>query len=376
MSELAKFAAQRLQRSEPLGEHPSADLLAAFAEQVLAADEREELLAHLAACDNCRSVVWCALPESETAQHVVVSTPSRGWSWSLGWRWAGVAAGIVVIAGVAVLFRGGPGPGGERVASARKAPAVTQKRDMQATFDKEAAPAPAPEARLDDRNTPAKVATGAPMQAKDMKQKAEPVSRESKSANEVAAEKMLAKSAGEVEPRSAAPSAPAGAPAAPSAQVAPSASGISGGVAALAARSAPASTAETGVVVASNIPARALGKKKLAPPTRWMLSNNGGLLRSTDAGKNWQAVPFAGNVNFRAIAVIGPNVWVGGQGGALYYSPDDGNQWQRQSPSAEGVELTEEITALTFSDAQHGSLTTADGQTWVTSDGGHSWQKQ
>ena len=364
MSELSKFAAQRLQRSEPLGEHPSADLLTAFAEQVLAADEREKLLAHLAACDNCRSVVWCALPESEAAQPVVVSAPSRGWSWSLGWRWAGVAAGIVVIAGVAMLFRGGPGPAGERVALAPEAPAVSQKRDMQATFDKEAAPAPAPEARLDARNAPAKVATGASLHAKDMKQKAEPVSRQSESANEVAAGRMLAKSADEVSPSVAAPSA-APAPVAPSAN------------AALAAKTAPASIAQAGgVVIASNIPARAMGKKKLAPPTRWMLSNNGGLLRSTDAGKNWQAVPFQGNVAFRAIAVIGPNVWVGGQGGALYYSPDGGNQWQRQSPSAEGVELTEDITALTFSDAQHGSLNTADGQTWATSDGGHSWQKQ
>jgi hypothetical protein len=117
VSELSKFAAQRLRASDPPGEHPSADLLAAFAEQALAAQEREKLLAHLAACDNCRAVVWCALPESEAPQQVLA--PSHGWSWSLAWRWAGVAAGIVVIAGVAVLFRGGPGPPEERVASAR-----------------------------------------------------------------------------------------------------------------------------------------------------------------------------------------------------------------------------------------------------------------
>ncbi|HKW67012.1 MAG TPA: YCF48-related protein, partial [Terriglobales bacterium] len=162
--------------------------------------------------------------------------------------------------------------------------------------------------------------------------------------------------------------APAPAPIAPSAAPAPSA--------ALAAKTAPASTAQAGVMVASNMLARAEGKKKLAPPTRWMLSKDGALLRSTDAGKNWQAVPFAGNVTFRAIAVIGPKVWVAGQGGALYYSPDDGNQWQSLTPSANGAALTEDITGLTFSDAQHGNLTTASGQTWTTSDGGRSWQKQ
>jgi photosynthesis system II assembly factor YCF48-like protein/putative zinc finger protein len=373
VSELPKFAALRLRASEPPGEHPSADLLAAFAERVLAGEEREKLLAHLAVCDNCRAVVWCAMPESEAAQPVVLGAPSRGWSWSSAWRWASVAAGIVVLAGVAALFRGGPGPAGERVATARKAPAVTQKRDVQTTFDKEAAPVPSPEARLDVRNAPAKVATGARLQAKDMKQKAEPVSRQSESVNEVTAGKTLAKSANEVSPNVAvpAPSAPAAAPAAPS-----SASGISGGVAALAAKGVPASAAEADVMVASNIPARALGKKKLAPPTRWMLSKDGDLLRSTDAGKNWQAVPFAGNATFRAVAVIGPNVWVGGQGGALYYSADDGSQWQRLTPSADGATLIQDITALTFSDAQHGSLTTAGRQTWTTSDGGRSWQKQ
>ena len=366
MSELSKFAAQRLRASNPPGEHPSADVLAAFAEQALATEEREKLLAHLAACDDCRAVVWYAIPESEAAQPVLISAPSRGWS--SAWRWAGVAAGIVVIAGVAILFRGGPGPAGERVASAPKPPAVTQKPDMQAAFDKEAAPAPSPEARLDARNAPpAKVATRARLQAKDMKQKAEAVSRQSGSENEVAAEKMMAKSADEI---SSSTGAPAPAPAVPSANAAPAPS------AALAAKTAPASTAQAGVMVASNMSARAEGKKKLAPPTRWMLSKDGGLLRSTDAGKNWQAVPFAGNVTFRAVAVIGPNVWVGGQSGALYYSPDDGNQWQSLTPSADGAALREDITGLAFSDAQHGSLTTASGQTWTTSDGGHSWHKQ
>lgn len=367
MSELSKFAAQRLRASNPPGEHPSADLLAAFAEQALAAGEREQLVAHLAACDNCRAVVWLALPENEVAQQVLVSAPSRAWSWSAAWRWAGVAAGIVVIAGVAALFRGGPGPAGGRVTSARKAPITDQKRDTSAAFDKEAAPTPSQEARLDVRTAPAKVAIGGRLQAKDMKQKSEPASREAGPGNEVAAEKTMAKSADEI---SSSTGAPAPAPAVPAANAAPAAS------AALAAKTAPASTAQAGVMVASNISARAEGKKKLAPPTRWMLSKGGDLLRSTDAGKNWQAVPFAGNATLRAIAVIGPNVWVAGQGGALYYSPDDGNQWQSLTPSANGAALTEDITALNFSDAQNGSLNTASGQTWTTSDGGRSWHKQ
>jgi hypothetical protein len=367
VSELSKFTAQRLRASNPPGEHPSADLLAAFAEQALAAREREQLLAHLAACDNCRVVVWLALPESEAAQQVLVSAPSRAWSWSSAWRWAGIVAGIVVIGGVAMLFRGGPGPAGERVASAPKAPILNQKRDTAAALDKAVSPSRSRQARLDVRTAPAKIGIGGRLQAKDMKQKSEPVSGEAKSANNIEAEGTLAKSADEV---SSTTGAPAAAPAAPSGNAAPAES------AALAAKTAPASAAQAGVMIASNMSARAEGKKKLAPPTRWMLSKDGDLLRSTDAGKNWQAVPFAGNAAFRAIAVIGSNVWVGGQGGALFYSPDAGSQWQSLTPSANGSALTEDITGLTFSDAQRGSLTTADGQTWTTSDGGRSWRKQ
>ena len=117
-----------------------------------------------------------------------------------------------------------------------------------------------------------------------------------------------------------------------------------------------------------------MGKKKLAPPTRWMLSPQGALLRSTDAGQSWQAVPFAGNVVFQTVAVVGPRVWAGGKGGALYYSPDGGSQWTRLGPAATAP-LNQDLRALTFTDGQHGTLITADGQTWATSDSGHSWQK-
>ena len=365
MSELPKIVLQRLRASAIQGEHPSADLLAAFAEQGLAGAEREKLLAHLAACEQCREVVWFAMPEGEAEMQVVVRG-GRNWIWSSSWRWAGIAAGIVVIAGVAILFRGGPGPAGEKVASAPQPPAAALKRDTQA-FDIKV-PAPSREANLEARNALPKTATGERLQAKDMRRKAMPLSGESVAANKIAAQstpdRLADGSSGNTAELAA--SAPAASTVAP----APNAT------ASLAAKTAPASAAEPGVMIASNTAARALGKKKLAPPTRWMLSADGALLRSTDAGKNWQMVPFEGNVIFHAVAVVGPRVWVGGQGGALYYSSDDGSQWQRLTPSAAGVALSEDITNLAFQDALHGSLTTAGSQSWTTSDGGHSWQKQ
>ncbi len=376
MSELPKFVLQRLAASTVPAEHPGADLLAAFAEQSLSATEREQLLVHLASCDQCRAVVWCALPESEGSQ--VVTAAVRGRSWSTAWRWVGVAAGIVVIAGVAVLFRGGPGPAAEKAAAPKPAPVVAQQHETAVPEAKQPASVPSPEIRLQASNAPAKAVTGtrfdkqaapreAGLMAKTEAPKETPANAKA-AQNQMGGVAELAKSSDEIalkdEARASAAPAPAPAP------LPPAANALS------AAKTAPASTAVAGVMIASNINARDMGKKKLAPPTRWMLSPPGALLRSTDAGRNWQTVPFAGNAVFHAVAVVGPNVWVGGQGGALYYSSDDGTRWQRLTLSADDAALAQDITALSFSDAQHGSLTTAAGQTWTTADGGRSWQKQ
>lgn len=371
MSELPKPVLQRLRTSATSGEHPAADLLAAFAEQSLLGAERERLLAHLAACEPCRAAVWHALPENE-AEQTVITSPGSGWRWSSAWQWAGVAAGIVVLAGVAALFRGGPGPAGEKTASAPQAPVVAQQHSAPASEVKGNAATPSQEAKL-DRNAPAKTATRARLDkpaaarpetsllAKNQPLRESAPSARQMAANELPAPSAPAKSADEIARKD-------------EARV-PAANAVSA-TAGSAAKTAPASTTVAGVMIASNIGARDLGKKKLAPPTRWMLSPDGALLRSTDAGKNWQGVPFTGNAVFHAVAVVGPRVWVGGQGGALYYSADDGSQWQRLSPSADGVPLSDDISSLSFRDGQNGTLTTAGGQTLNTSDGGQSWQKQ
>jgi hypothetical protein len=311
VTELPKTVLHRLAALPP-AEHPAADLLAALVERQLSSPERKAMLAHLAVCPDCREIVWHSLPEEEAALAVAPGSAARK-LWVPVWRWAGLAAAVVVIAVVAVVYRGGPGPAGQQMA--KVAPA---------------APAPARQtAQLDDQ--PAR------LQAQNEAPKPSPPAAERRDSM-----KALAKS-----------------------EVAlPAASGP-----------VPASAKDAGVTIASAATNLAMGKKKLAPPTLWMLSSYGRLLRSTDSGKNWQAVPFAGNPVFRAVAVVGPKVWVGGVGGALYYSSDDGSQWTRLAPSG-GVHLNEDIRALIFQDSRHGNLTTASGQSWTSSDGGHSWQKQ
>ncbi|HEU5335592.1 MAG TPA: YCF48-related protein [Terriglobales bacterium] len=339
MSELPKIVLQRLANPGG-GEHPTPDLLAAFFERQLGQAEREKLLAHLAACGECREVLWHAVPAAET-QPAVVSVAGHVWWRIPGWRWAGAAAAVLVIASVGFFYRGGPGAagmvgGGSGAVAEKSAPS-------SATAVRTPAPLPSPGAAADLR------ASNSPKDSNARQGSAAKLAPETDQAQAVARSSSSATLSG------ASGAAPA------------STAKISG--------PAPASTANAGVMIASGIMAPAMGKKKLAPPTRWMLSPAGALLRSTDAGQSWQAVPFVGDVVFQTVAVVGPRVWAGGKGGALYYSPDGGSQWTRLGPAAPAP-LNQDIRALIFTDGQHGSLTTADGQTWATSDSGRSWQKQ
>jgi len=53
------------QASAPAQAHPNADVLTAFAEQALAASERDGVLEHLARCGDCRELIALALPPAE-----------------------------------------------------------------------------------------------------------------------------------------------------------------------------------------------------------------------------------------------------------------------------------------------------------------------
>ncbi|MGA8620243.1 MAG: YCF48-related protein [Candidatus Sulfotelmatobacter sp.] len=149
------------------------------------------------------------------------------------------------------------------------------------------------------------------------------------------------------------------------------------------------------------VPHTALGASPL-----WAINRNGGLQRSFDGGKVWedvnispvfsagsmqmanstkyrdekvkkidkaQSAPFVG---FRAVAAIDPEVWAGGSGAMLFHSIDSGTHWTQVLPSQMGAALTGDITAIEFSDPQHGRVATSAGELWITADDGQSWTKQ
>ena len=153
--------------------HPDAESLNAFAEQALAADERERMVAHLAVCGRCREVVFLA--QEGIVEPALVAAPARlvepgTWFRSRRLLWVPVgalAAGITVAyvlhvrhSGPAIQTAqmvneaapavGAPQPtptvGAMRSAESaeakkKAAPAFTQKRQVVAT-DESATPPP------------------------------------------------------------------------------------------------------------------------------------------------------------------------------------------------------------------------------------------
>lgn len=94
--------------------HPDADKLSAFLEQALPAHEREDVLAHLALCRNCRETVAMALPPAEEmeksalaaasiAQEVSVIAAARTAAPERRRRWMSWTIGVPAAAAVAAL---------------------------------------------------------------------------------------------------------------------------------------------------------------------------------------------------------------------------------------------------------------------------------
>jgi len=102
MPSLPKIVRQRLPGPTSASDlHPDADLLTAFAEQLLQDGERARVTDHLAGCGDCREIVALALPVIEDTTTGVRPAPILRTGWFL--RWGVVAAGITLAASVGVV---------------------------------------------------------------------------------------------------------------------------------------------------------------------------------------------------------------------------------------------------------------------------------
>ncbi len=84
------------------GQHPDADQLSSFIEQALPAHERDDVLAHLSVCAECRAVVALAMPEEE---EIAAPAPElRRRPWFAGWMVFVPAAAAVAALALFVFY--------------------------------------------------------------------------------------------------------------------------------------------------------------------------------------------------------------------------------------------------------------------------------
>ena len=386
MSDIPKFVKSRLRDAASADHHPDPNLLTAFAEQALRPRERENLLNHLAACADCRELFALALPEASVVPASVAAS-STWFRWPV-LRWAAAGACVVVV-GAAISLRFGQHP------VMREAQPAANVLALQ----KSAAAVPEPQKKL-----ALKLDAQAPAATNLMAKRADQFVALDRKASVA-----LRQPASPVSEMAAAAPAPVPAPETGKVENVPAsepretvtvaaADTTPSNQTSLADKSAPrdevdqvisgkAKDAEesklqarpsiaTGALVASRNLAKAemVNQFGTAVVPRWRVSSDGILQRSLDSGQTWQAVTVAEGVTFRAVASIAADVWAGGASGILYHSSDSGRNWTQTKPADNGKPLTADITAIAFTDLQHGQLTTLTGETWTTTDNGQSWR--
>ncbi len=384
MPQLPKSVIERMKSQPGAQGHPDANLLAAFTEQALTGRERDYVLAHLAACAECRATVSLAQPEIE-AEQTVVSVPWYQRPQIFAWS----AAVATLVVGAALLVNYGdrrqPAPARQVVTSDSATVAAKQKgelaqqanpQDVGATVEQKATAKPytknaqnavvAPSQKLKVANDEiAKKDIGHPLMNAPAAAKPE-AKRGIAAGDEKAA-------AGLHEQAVAAPPPPQATSAANAALAREQPSSTTESVAVQSeARAAQPAAGVVGGVVSRPSKTKAAELAKVSTVTRWSISDAGQLQRSSDSGLTWQPVAVAGGGSFRAVAVVGTDVWAGGAGAILYHTSDDGATWTRQQLP----ETTATITSISFSDTIRGTARTADGASFATSDAGAHWARQ
>jgi photosynthesis system II assembly factor YCF48-like protein len=385
---LAKLVAGRLKEQVP-GPHPDPELLAAFAGHALPDADRGKLLQHLGACSDCREILYLAMPDSAEAQRILSFKPKPLPRFALRW---GTLAASVAIAGIFFVT------GRHRIAttpqqkstSASYAPSSAQiaKEKRPAELDELRDGRVMRETRTETKTRPAakhmtaKLQAGLTFDQSEQVHFTAPVVRANRDDSKQDASRRKDKAAattisGLVNSKSVTNAVTLDTPKSANESV----EGSSESVAVAEPKQATAelqlkksvggmNRAESAAKVAGGADALALA----AP--QWTLSGNGEIQRSTDAGETWQKVAVASGTVFRALSAVGTHVWAGGSAGVLYHSADSGQTWIRVEPVSDGHKLTADVTHIDFAEALNGTLNTASGEVWSTSDGGQSWHRK
>jgi photosystem II stability/assembly factor-like uncharacterized protein len=115
---------------------------------------------------------------------------------------------------------------------------------------------------------------------------------------------------------------------------------------------------------------RAPADKSLARP-HWRINAQGQVERAFGEGP-WTPVMSNVAARMRVVSVFGGEVWVGGEKSLVFRSADGGESWNPVLlPGKGGMEHT--ILHIRFGSGEEIRIEAADGTTWVSADGGTTW---
>ena len=370
---IPKSARDALASQGPAGQHPSADLLNGYVEQSLSAAEKAGVMQHLAVCEDCREVVFLASAAAEEPAVTPVAGPGRSWR---GWKWAVPAAAVLALASSILVER--------REASTPPRPAATQTANNQGgTLP--SPPVPSQTTEVNEGPT-SEMATNLTRQTEPTAQSRAAVGggKKSSAPDQVApAAGMTAETSSEEREALAELTKPT-----PSAVTTAAVTDNAD-----AASSAAASPLQTAVGQRPATALGALGRSNFAGANKTVFGVTSGNLLATAPHSLWRITPeghlehLQGDgtwtraladqpVAFRTVAVVGNDVWAGGNDGALFHSVDSGEHWTQVVPSADGHAETSAVVSIRFATISQGSIGTEAGTRWTTSDRGQTWNKQ
>ena len=377
-----------LAREAAPADHPSADVLAAFVERALVEGEKQLVTDHLARCAECREVVFLTSDATEEEvqepagklvaaaalgeqDHPVVEQAAASirrpvaaakprWRSTSKWVWAVPVAAMFLLGAGYLLRKSYVAAPAVREIASKTVPEKASGRPEQLPEATPTPPAPAAKGR------PKMAPATTPPAQKAPTVNADVIAMNSAAPAPAGRATVQLKSA-PPQPSPEAPVIAIGGAVAGTAPIAPRANGF-----------AP-TTGETDrqyrAADSLNLSVnRALaGAVRTAHPG-WRVTLQGHLEHLMSEG--WSRVLADQTSAFRAVSVIGNDVWAGGNDGMLFHSGDGGVHWNRLSiPSASGTE-TVTIVSIRFDDAQHSVVVAGIGASYSTTDGGVTWTKQ
>jgi hypothetical protein len=325
-----------------------AETVAAWVDGGLAGAALEDAQVHVADCARCQTLVGTLARISPAGP----ARQARPWSWTASLKWL---VPLTAAAAAIALWVAVPRDRFERVAGPEQL-----GQAQTAIIERQAAETKAPEpAQLDSRTPPpvirSKEAIQSPTvvagQAESELAKSD-VAKDSVARNDVPS-RLEAENLKEAQVP-AALAAPAAASAPPVTAEKAGAMARSAARVAGAAAGAPADVARIEIVSPN-------------PSVRWRIA--GAVVeRSTNGGSTWEAVPTGVAAELTAGAAPSLTVcWLVGRGGVVLRSID-GLSWSRVA----FPEMTD-LSAVRATDARNASVSTVDGRTFSTTDGGTTW---